>query len=88
MGGFMRTHLILGLVYAFSMLSACGLDGIRGELVRIEGNHYLLKAPEGHEFQLHVDSSTHKDAVQPGDDVQAYITEDGHAEFIQRLEKQ
>ena len=49
--------------------------------------HYLLTAGEGHEFQLHVDSSTHKDAVQPGDEVHANITEDGHAEFLQRLER-
>ncbi|MBA2486492.1 MAG: hypothetical protein H0V35_10415 [Nitrospira sp.] len=67
--------------------TGCGLDGVRGELVRIDGYHYLLKAPDGHELRLRVDSRTHKDVVQPGDDVQAYITEDGYAEFIQRLEK-
>jgi hypothetical protein len=55
--------------------------------VRIDGSNYLLKNPDGHELLLHVDSRTHKDVVQPGDDVQAYITEDGYAEFIQRLEK-
>jgi hypothetical protein len=65
----------------------CGLDGVRGQLIRIEGDHYLLREPSGHVRKLHVDGHTHKDAVQPGDDIQVYITKEGYAEFIQRLEK-
>ncbi len=67
--------------------AGCGLDGIRGELVRVDSNFYLLREPDGNELTLHVNSRTHKDAVQVGDDVQVYITKEGYAEFIQRLEK-
>lgn len=74
--------VILGLMGA-----GCGLDGVKGTLVRIEGEHYVLREPAGNERTLHVDSHTHKDVVQPGDDVQVYITKEGYAEFIQRLGK-
>jgi len=74
--------VILGLMGA-----GCGLDGVKGTLVQIEGEHYVLQEPNGNERTLHVDSRTHKDVVQPGDEVQVYITKEGHAEFIQRLEK-
>ena len=47
----------------------------------------MLKEPNGNERMLHGDSRTHKDVVQPGDEVQVYTTKEGHAEFIQRLEK-
>lgn len=69
------------------MGAACGLDGVQGELLRIEGTRYVLKDPGGKELTLHIDSRTHKDVVQPGDGVQAYITKEGYAEFIQRIEK-
>lgn len=69
------------------MVSACGLDGIRGELVRIQGNQFVLREPGGTELRLHMDSHSHKDPVKEGDDVQVYVTKDGYAEFIQRLEK-
>lgn len=73
---------ILGLMGA-----GCGLDGVKGKLVRIDGEHYVLKETNGNERTLHVDNRTHKDAVQPGDEVQVYTTKEGHAEFIQRLGK-
>ncbi|MCC2640852.1 MAG: hypothetical protein K0S45_1265 [Nitrospira sp.] len=82
------TLLIAILCVVLVVVAAgCGLDGIRGELVRMTGNHYVLREPGGQELTLHIDSRTHKDAVQPGDDVQVYMTKDGYALFIQRLEK-
>lgn len=74
--------MILGLMGA-----GCGLDRVKGTLVRIDGEHYVLKERNENERTFHVDSRTHKDVVQPGDEVQVYLTQDGHAEFIQRLEK-
>ncbi len=65
----------------------CGLDGVRGQLIQIDGNYFVLREPSGNERKLYVDGHTHKDPVQPGDDVQVYITKEGYAEFIQRLEK-
>lgn len=74
--------VILGLMGA-----GCGLDGVKAKFVRIDGEHYVLREPDGNERTLHVDSRTHKDAVQPGDEVQVYITKEGHTKFIQRLGK-
>ena len=65
----------------------CGLDGIRGQLIQIAGNYFVLREPSGNERTLYMDERTHKDYVQPGDDVQVYLTKEGYAEFIQRLEK-
>jgi hypothetical protein len=65
----------------------CGLDGVRGQLVHIDGNYFVLREPSGNERTLYLDGRTRKDPVQPGDDVQVYITKEGYAEFIQRLEK-
>ena len=47
----------------------------------------MLREPSGNERTLYVDERTHKDSVHPGDDIQVYITKEGYAEFIQRLEK-
>lgn len=67
--------------------SGCGLDGVSGRLMRIDGEYYVLKRTDGKEITLYVDHRTRKDQVAPGDYIYAYVTKDGHAEFIQRLEK-
>lgn len=68
------------------MLASCGLDGVRGRLVDIDGAYYIVKTTKGQEIRLHVDERTRKDDVSPGDDVFSYVRNDGHAEFVQRLE--
>ena len=66
--------------------TSCGLDGIKGQVVGIHGNQFVLREPNGQELRLHVDSHSHRDPVQEGDDVQVYVNKDGYAEFIQRLD--
>jgi hypothetical protein len=79
--------LITSHVAMLSMIGmGCGLNGIKGQLIHIEGNYFVLREPSGHERKLYLDSRTHKDVVQPGDDVQVYINKEGCAEFNQRLE--
>jgi hypothetical protein len=75
--------LVIGL---FPALFGCGLDGVSGQLVKIEQNIYVVKTPNGTEYVLHVDDRTRKDSVAPGDRVHAYIAKDGHAAFLQRLD--
>lgn len=65
----------------------CGLDGVTGQLMRIDGDYYVLRVADGKEMILHVDDQTRKDQVVPGDEIHAYVNKEGHAEFIQRLEK-
>ncbi len=74
-------------VLLFIALPGCGLDGVTGQLMRIDREYYVLKGTDGKEIALHVDHRTRKDPVAPGDNIHAYVTKDGHAEFIQRVEK-
>jgi hypothetical protein len=80
----------LGMVLLVTVLhlsmAACGLDGVTGQLVRLDGSHYTIVTPGGRELVLHVDHTTRADRVTEGDHVHAYITKTGHAEFLQRLE--
>ena len=87
-GGTMQcVGLACAMVLLLMASSGCGLDGVTGRLVRIDREYYVLKGTDGKEITLHVDHRTRKDQVAPGDDIHAYVTKDGHAEFIQRLEK-
>lgn len=74
---------VFGLLLLFA---GCGLDGISGQLLRIEQNLYIVKTPGGKEHVLHIDDRTRKDPVAPGDSIHAYVRKDGHAAFLQRLE--
>ena len=67
-------------------LSGCGLDGVTGTLIRVDGEWYSIRTPKGEELQIHVDSYSRKDAVEAGDAVHVYITKEGHAEFVQKLD--
>jgi hypothetical protein len=67
-------------------LSGCGLDGVTGTLIRVDGEWYSIRTPKGEELRIHVDAHSRKDRVEAGDAVHAYITKDGHAEFVQKLD--
>lgn len=62
-------------------------DAVKGTLMQMNGEHYVIKDDDGKEVRVHVDSSTKLDKVVKGDRVKAYITEKGHATTLQRLEK-
>jgi hypothetical protein len=62
-------------------------DAVKGTLMQINGEHYVIKDENGKEVRVHVDTSTKMDKVVKGDRVKAYITEKGHATTLQRLEK-
>jgi hypothetical protein len=62
-------------------------DAVKGTLMQMNGEHYVIKDDNGKEVRVHVDSSTKLDKVVKGDRVKAYITEKGHATTLQRLEK-
>ena len=83
----MTLQIIPGLlaILCSTALVGCGLEIVRGELVRIEKDHYVLREAGGREMRLHVDQRTHKDRLSPGDEVRVFVEENGHADFIQRL---
>ena len=81
-----RVRIGMAMFGLLSALSGCGLDGISGQLLRIDQNLYIVKTPSGEERALHIDDRTRKDPVAPGDSIHAYVGKDGHAEFLQRLD--
>jgi hypothetical protein len=63
-------------------------DAVTGTLMKIEGGEYFsIKDNDGKLVKVHVDKSTKLDRVMEGDKVKAYITNQGHATTLQRLEK-
>ena len=63
-------------------------DAVTGTLMKIEGGEYFsIKDNDGKLIKVHVDKSTKLDRVMEGDKVKAYITNQGHATTLQRLEK-
>jgi hypothetical protein len=83
-----RVRIGMAMIGLLSVLFGCGLDGITGQVLRIEQDLYFIKTPSGKEHVLHIDNRTRKDPVVPGDNVHAYVRKDGHAEFLQRLDSE
>jgi hypothetical protein len=67
-------------------MAACGLDGVTGQLMHIDGEWYRIRTMEGADLRVHVDERSRKDPVTVGDHVHLYVTKGGHAEFIQKVE--
>ena len=60
-------------------------ETVKGQLVRTDGDYIWIREEGGKEVRVHVDDRTKMDKVVPGDQVKAYITENGHATTLQRL---
>jgi hypothetical protein len=61
---------------------------IRGELVRIEGNNYVVKGGDGHEVRLHTDRTTQMmKKVHLGDWIQAKVNNQYDAALIDPVTK-
>ena len=59
-------------------------DTIKGTLMKIEGEYYVIKDTDGVQHKIHVDKSTKLDKVVAGDMVKAYVTDKGHTTTLQR----
>lgn len=59
-------------------------EAVKGQLVRSDGDYLWIREDGGKEVRVHVDDRTKMDKVMPGDQVKAYITENGHATTVQR----
>jgi hypothetical protein len=59
-------------------------DTVKGTLMNIEGEYYMIKDNDGEVHKIHVDKSTKLDKVIPGDMVKAYVTDQGHTTTLQR----
>ena len=62
-------------------------DAVKGTLMKMDGEYYVIKNDDGEQVKVHVDKSTKLDKVVVGDKVKAYVTEQGHVTTLQRQEK-
>ena len=55
---------------------------IQGEVLRVEGNTYVVKGKDGKEVSLQTDQTTEKIDIRQGDKILAYVNEQNHAIWI------
>lgn len=71
---------LAGLSYAAADTAAPGLQTVTGDVLKIEGDSYVVKDMTGKEIRLHVDKTTKLEgAFKAGDKIEAQATEKGHA---------
>jgi hypothetical protein len=71
------------LAYAGEQPAAKSSKTVQGEVLRIEGEFYVVKEASGKEVRLHVNKDTRLDgAPKAGDKIEAQTTADGHATSI------
>lgn len=68
------------------VLLGCGLEGVRGRVLAVEENRYVIRDVSGHERQLYIDEYSRRDGAKPGDEVRVFFTSDGYAAYVQKLE--
>ncbi len=74
------------LSYAAGEMAAPGSQTVKGDLLRIDGEFYVVKDAAGKEVRLHVDNTTKLEGVplKAGDKIEAQATEKGHALSINK----
>ncbi|MCC2643287.1 MAG: exported protein of unknown function [Nitrospira sp.] len=60
-------------------------DSVKGTLLKIEGDYFVIEGHDGEQVRVHVDESTQLERVVLGELVRAYITEKGHVTRLQRV---
>jgi translation initiation factor IF-1 len=61
-------------------MQAQGVNIIQGDVVRVEGDNYFVKGPDGKEISLHADNTTMKtNRITPGDRVEVKLDQNNHA---------
>ena len=76
---------LVGGTYASDDMVAAGSQTLKGDVLKIEGEYYVLKDPTGMEVRLHVDKTSQLEGeVKAGDKIEAQVTRNGHAESIKR----
>jgi hypothetical protein len=68
--------------------SAPGGSQVKGELLRMEGEYFVIRDGRGQEIRLQVTNATKmENAVQVGDKIEAHISGSNHAESIRSVDK-
>ena len=75
----------LNWIHASEDIVAAGSQTLKGDVLKIEGEYYVLKDPTGMEVRLHVDQTSQLDSdLKAGDKIEAQVTDKGHAQSIKR----
>ena len=86
---------MFAMVLGFGMISLSfaaggaepGSQTVKGDLLKIDGEFYVLKDMAGKEIRLHVDKTTALDgAIKVGDKVEAQATDKNHAASIKHVQ--
>ena len=73
--------------YRAGHIAAPSTQTINGDLLKIDGEFYVVKDMAGKEIRLHVDKTTALDgAIKVGDKVEAQATEMNHAASIKHVQ--
>ncbi len=71
--------------HASEDMIAAGAQTLKGDVLKIEGESYILKDPTGMEVRVHVDQTSQLESdFKVGDKVEAQVTDKGHAQSIKR----
>ena len=75
----------LNWTHASEDMGAAGSQTLKGDLLAIEREHYVLKDPTGMEIRLHVDQTSELDSdLKAGDKIEAQVTDKDHVQSIRR----
>ena len=65
--------------------SSSSTKSVKGELLKIDGEYYVVKNRDGKELRLHVNKDTEKSGtLNPGDTIEAEANKDNHAISIKQ----
>jgi hypothetical protein len=75
------------LSYAASDMAAPSTQTVIGDLLKVDGEFYVVKDMAGKEIRLHADKTTTLDgAIKVGDKVEVQATEKNHAASIKHVQ--
>ena len=78
---------IASLSYAAGDMAAPSTQTVIGDLLKVDGEFYVVKDMAGKEVRLHADKTTTLDGViKAGDKVEAQATEKNHAMSIRHIQ--
>jgi uncharacterized protein YdeI (BOF family) len=83
--------MILGVAMASlsfaADMAAPGTQTVKGDLLKIDGEFYVVKDTAGKEIRLHVDKTSQLDGTfKAGDKIEAQATDKGHASSIKLVQ--
>ena len=68
------------LTYSAEPTAEPGSQAVKGDLLKIDGEFYVVKDTSGKEVRLHVDTTSRLEgSFKPGDKIEAQATDKGHA---------